>query len=120
MMNFNFENITLTENHAFSIAEMKNLFTNKKQIEEAYEVAKDMALQQIIMMMKSGRAFTSVEVSEMTGLPIQAVTSYFYHQRGVYVRTKTIEKTYCEIKNGSPDFNSLITIKRKINEYHAC
>ena len=120
MMNFNFENITLTENHTFSIAEMKNLFTNKKQIEEAYEVAKDMALQQIIMMMKSGRAFTSVEVSEMTGLPIQAVISYFYEECAVYVRKKTIEKTYCEIKNGSPDFNSLITIKRKINEYHAC
>lgn len=118
MMNFNFESITLTENRTLSSTEMKNLFTNKKQIEEAYEVAKDMALQQIIMMMKSGRAFTAVEVSEMTGLPIQAVISYFYQQDGVYVRTKTIEKTYCEIKNGSPDFNSLITIKRKINEYH--
>lgn len=119
MMNFNFESVILTENDTFSIDEIKNLFTSKKQIEEAYEVAKDKALQQIIMMMKSGRAFTSVEVAEITGLPIQAVTSYFYHQCGVYVRTKTIEKTYCEIKNGSPDFNSLITIKRKVNEYHA-
>ena len=120
MMNFNFESIALTENHTLSAAEMKNLSSNKRQLEKAYKVAKDKALQQIIMMMKSGRAFTSVEVSEMTGLPIQAVISYFYYQRGVYVRTKTIEKTYCEIKNGSPDFNSLITIKRKINEYHAC
>ena len=119
MMNFNFENTTLIENHALSATEMKSLIQAKNDITEMYQRAREEALQPFITKMKVDKqTFTLPEIAKITGLTYQAVASVLRGTFGIRKRSKIVEETYCKIKNGRPDFNSTITIRKKINEYY--
>jgi predicted transcriptional regulator len=120
MMNFNFESVILTGNHTFSIDEIKNLAKAKRETEIAYQYAKESVLQSLIEKMKNNKlVFTASEIAEITGLTPQSVASTLCKTFGIFSRERLVKKTYCEIENGQPNLNSVVTLTRRVREYYA-